>query len=72
MKQQNMHGFKVKNCVTAVGAYYIYELYGQIWTSQLKRSIQTAQFLDGLVEQWRSLNELDVVGQIHIIVAVKQ
>ena len=47
----------------------LYTPHGQIWTSQLKRTIQTAQFLDGLVEQWKSLNELDVVGQLHFVAA---
>ena len=36
--------------------------YMQIWTSQLKRTVQTAKHLTGTVEQWKALNELDVVG----------
>ncbi|XP_003382978.1 PREDICTED: 6-phosphofructo-2-kinase/fructose-2,6-bisphosphatase 1-like [Amphimedon queenslandica] len=32
----------------------------KIWTSQLKRTKQTAELLDGPKEQWRALNELDV------------
>lgn len=32
----------------------------KIWTSQLKRTIQTASYLPGRHEQWRALNELDV------------
>ncbi|KAL5457516.1 hypothetical protein EMCRGX_G034782 [Ephydatia muelleri] len=32
----------------------------QIWTSQLDRTIQTAQHLCGPIEQWKALNELDV------------
>lgn len=32
----------------------------KIWTSQLDRTIQTAQYLSGPIEQWKALNELDV------------
>ncbi|KAL5516014.1 hypothetical protein EMCRGX_G001270 [Ephydatia muelleri] len=32
----------------------------KIWTSQLDRTIQTAQYLCGAIEQWKALNELDV------------
>jgi broad specificity phosphatase PhoE/predicted kinase len=32
----------------------------KIWTSQLKRTVQTAKHLSGTVEQWKALNELDV------------
>ena len=38
----------------------------QIWTSQLKRSINTAAFLDGNSEPWKALNELDVVSAVII------
>ena len=34
----------------------------QIWTSQLKRTVQTAKHLNGTVEQWKALNELEVVS----------
>ena len=34
----------------------------QIWTSQLKRTVQSAKHLSGIVEQWKALNELEVVG----------
>lgn len=34
----------------------------QIWTSQLRRTVETAQCLDGTIEQWKALNELDVVS----------
>ena len=37
----------------------------QIWTSQLKRTIQTGQFLRGTIEQFKALNELDVVSTWH-------
>ena len=40
----------------------------QIWTSQLKRTVQSAKHLSGTVEQWKALNELDVVGaSLHIV-----
>ena len=33
----------------------------KVWTSQLKRTVETAQYLTGtLTEQWKALNELDV------------
>lgn len=32
----------------------------KIWTSQLKRTVQTAKHLSGTVEQWKALNELEV------------
>ncbi|XP_078275608.1 6-phosphofructo-2-kinase/fructose-2,6-bisphosphatase 3 isoform X4 [Rhinoraja longicauda] len=31
----------------------------KVWTSQLKRTIQTAEVLDGQYEQWKALNEID-------------
>uniref|UniRef100_A0A4W3J8M7 6-phosphofructo-2-kinase/fructose-2,6-biphosphatase 3 n=1 Tax=Callorhinchus milii TaxID=7868 RepID=A0A4W3J8M7_CALMI len=31
----------------------------KVWTSQLKRTIQTAEVLGGTYEQWKSLNEID-------------
>ena len=31
----------------------------QVWTSQLKQTIQTAKYLNVDSEQWKSLNELD-------------
>ena len=36
-------------------------MWAQIWTSQLKRTVQTAKHLNGTVEQWKALNELEVV-----------
>ena len=36
----------------------------QIWTSQLKRTVQTAKHLSGQVEQWKALNELEVVSSV--------
>ena len=37
----------------------------QVWTSQLKRTIHTAKYLDGSIEQWKALNELDVVSMLY-------
>lgn len=35
----------------------------QVWTSQLKRAVDTAQFLEGVtVERWKALNEMDHVS----------
>lgn len=34
----------------------------KIWTSQLKRTIQTAEALQLPYEQWKALNEIDAVS----------
>lgn len=34
----------------------------KVWTSQMKRTIQTAECLGVRYEQWKSLNEIDAVG----------
>lgn len=34
----------------------------KVWTSQLKRTIQTAEALDLPYEQWKALNEIDAVS----------
>lgn len=34
----------------------------KVWTSQMKRTIQTAECLGVPYEQWKSLNEIDAVG----------
>ena len=39
-------------------------MYMQVWTSQLKRTVQSAQHLEGAIEQWKALNELDVVSVV--------
>ena len=44
--------------------------YSQIWTSQLKRTIQSAHYLDGTIVQWKALNELDVVSMQLLTYAV--
>lgn len=33
----------------------------KVWTSQLRRSIQTAEALSVPYEQWKALNEIDAV-----------
>lgn len=33
----------------------------KVWTSQLRRSIQTAEALNVPYEQWKALNEIDAV-----------
>lgn len=35
----------------------------KVWTSQLKRTIQTAESLGVLYEQWKILNEIDAVSE---------
>ena len=38
-------------------------IYFQVWTSQLKRTIQTASNISSVsLEQWKALDELDAVG----------
>lgn len=34
----------------------------KVWTSQLKRTIQTAEALQLPYEQWKALNEIDAVS----------
>ena len=34
----------------------------KVWTSQLKRTIQTAESLGVTYEQWKILNEIDAVS----------
>lgn len=34
----------------------------QVWTSQLKRTSQSAQHIKAPIEQWKALNELDAVS----------
>lgn len=35
----------------------------KVWTSQLKRTIQTAESLGVTYEQWKILNEIDAVSE---------
>lgn len=35
----------------------------RVWTSWMKRTIQTARDIDAPQERWRALNELDAVSQ---------
>lgn len=37
-----------------------------MWTSQLKRTIQTAESLGVTYEQWKILNEIDAVSEVLI------
>lgn len=37
-----------------------------MWTSQLKRTIQTAESLGVMYEQWKILNEIDAVSEMLI------
>ena len=34
----------------------------KVWTSQMKRTIQTAEGLNVPYEQWKALNEIDAVS----------
>jgi len=38
----------------------------KVWTSQLKRTIQTAESLGVTYEQWKILNEIDAVSEMLI------
>lgn len=37
----------------------------KVWTSQLKRTIQTAEALQLPYEQWKALNEIDAVSSFN-------
>lgn len=41
----------------------------KVWTSQMKRTIQTAEALNVPYEQWKALNEIDAV-RITIIIII--
>ena len=36
----------------------------KVWTSQMKRTIQTAEALNVPYEQWKVLNEIDAVSSV--------
>lgn len=38
----------------------------KVWTSQMKRTIQTAEALNVPYEQWKVLNEIDAVSSAHL------
>ena len=42
----------------------------KVWTSQLKRTIQTAESLGVTYEQWKILNEIDAVSRKDLIAKV--
>ena len=41
-----------------------------IWTSLLKRTVQTVAHVDTSKEHWKALNEIDAVCNIHLSVIV--
>ena len=34
----------------------------KVWTSELKRTVQTARHIDAPKEEWKALNEIDAVS----------
>ena len=38
----------------------------KVWTSQFKRTVQTASHIDAPIEQWKALDELDAVSLWHL------
>lgn len=38
----------------------------KVWTSQMKRTIQTAEALSVPYEQWKVLNEIDAVSTVFL------
>lgn len=50
--------------MTISSMFIIYvKLWFQVWTSQLKRAVDTAQYLKGVsIERWKALNEMDHVS----------
>ncbi len=38
----------------------------RVWTSLLKRTIQSSQTINAPREHWKALNEIDAVSYIHI------
>lgn len=36
----------------------------KVWTSNLKRTIQTAKLIDAPTEHWKALNEIDAVSSL--------
>jgi len=38
----------------------------KVWTSQMKRTIQTAEALGVPYEQWKVLNEIDAVSSLNV------
>ena len=38
----------------------------KVWTSELKRTIQTARFIDAPKEHWKALNEIDAVSNMEM------
>lgn len=44
----------------------------KVWTSQMKRTIQTAEILGVSYEQWKSLNEIDAVCPLQVFLTSVQ
>lgn len=42
----------------------------RVWTSWMKRTIQTARNIDAPQERWRALNELDAVSPLRNIMTL--
>jgi len=42
----------------------------KVWTSQMKRTIQTAEVLGVPYEQWKALNEIDAVCGLLFVTTV--
>lgn len=61
-QKQNLPGLKVNHNYSFI--HYLFILLLKVWTSQLKRTKQTASLLNEPKEQWRALNELDVVSSV--------
>jgi hypothetical protein len=44
----------------------------RVWTSWMKRTIQTARYIDAPQERWRALNELDAVSLFnHLLIITR-
>lgn len=43
----------------------------KVWTSQMKRTIQTAEALGVPYEQWKVLNEIDAVSRVSLASELK-
>ena len=39
----------------------------RVWTSWLKRTIQTSAHVEAPQERWKALNEIDAVSYLHLI-----
>lgn len=39
----------------------------KVWTSEMKRTKQTAQYIESPTEHWKTLNEIDAVSVLLIL-----